>query len=129
MTGSSTERAIAGHERGVERLGKREVHRVVRRKVLTQLPRPPGEIEMPMSGDPKQREVFNRLGRAIGRHLTGLDESPHRAENLDVEKMWRVEVPGLPDDARLDEYSTFGPEQQLLDRRRADDDHADSRSF
>src|SRR2546427_13202315 len=109
MAGRCTERAIAGHERGVERLGKREVHRVVRRKVLTELPRAPNEVEMPMSGDPKQREVFNRLGRAIGRHLTGLDESPHRAVHLDVEKMWRVEVPVLPADARLDAYSTFGP--------------------
>jgi hypothetical protein len=60
------ERRVAGHERGIERLGQGYVHGVVRRDVLPQLPRASQEIEMRMTVEIEVGEIPNRVGRSIG---------------------------------------------------------------
>ena len=123
------ERPVAGHHCRIERLGEGEIHRIVRRKVLPQLPRPSREIEMPMTSDPQQCQVLDRFFRALGKDLARMHESPQGAEDLHVEKMRSVKVIIVPVDPPLDTDPKLRLEQQLGDCRGVDDDQADPRSF
>jgi hypothetical protein len=115
MPWRSGERAVAGHHRRIERLGKGEIHRIVRRKVPPELPRPSREIEMPMASDSQQRQVLDRFVCTLGKHLTRMDESTQGAEDLHVEKLRRVEVIIVPVDTPLDTDPKLRLEQQLGD--------------
>ncbi len=84
---------------------------------------------MPMPYDPKEREILNRVFRALGKYLARMDESPQSAQNFHVEKMRRVEVIVVPVETLLDTGSKVRLEQELGDRGGVDHDHADSRSF
>lgn len=97
VPGRGAERAVAGHYCRVERLGECDVHRVVRRKVLTQFPRTSREIEMAVPNYAQQPQVVDRFFSTLGKHLTRAGESPQRAEDLHVEEMGRVGgKPGAP---------------------------------
>jgi hypothetical protein len=115
MPWRSGEGAVAGHYRRIERLGEGEIHRIVRRKVLPQLPRPGREIEMPMAGDPQQCQVLDRFFRTLGEHFARMDKSSQGAEDLHVEKMRRVKVIIVAEDAPLDTDPKLRLEQELGD--------------
>ena len=85
------QRAIARDQRGIERLGERQVHSVVRRHVLTQFPDSSGKIDMAVSQDGQQCQVLDRFFRTPGAHVPAMNQTPQRAEDLHVEEMRRVE--------------------------------------
>src|SRR6266487_1744436 len=115
MPGRSGEGAVAGHHGRIERLGEGEIHCIVRRKVLPQLPHPSCEIEMAMASDPEQCQILDRFLRAFGKHLARMNESPQGAEDLHVEKMRRMEAIVVPVDTPLDTDAKLRLEQELGD--------------
>ena len=84
---------------------------------------------MAMPYDPKEREILNRVFRALGKYLARMDESPQSAQNFHVEKMRRVEVIVVPVETLLDTGSKVRLEQELGDRGGINDNYADSRSL
>ena len=65
VTGRLGERRIAGDDRRLERLRQRDIHGVVRRNVVSQLPRASQEIEVGMAVEIEIGEICNRLGRPV----------------------------------------------------------------
>ena len=57
------ERRVAGDDRCIKRLCERDVHGVVRRDVVAQLPRASQEIEVRVTVEIEVGEVRNGLGR------------------------------------------------------------------
>jgi hypothetical protein len=68
---------------------------------------------------------FCRAGRA---DLTRSYEPTETLGYLDVHEVWRVERLPVSEEARLDASAERGLQEELQQRRRVDDDHADSRS-
>ena len=60
------ERHVAGDDRRLERLCQGDVHGVVRRDVLSQLPRASQEIEMGVTVEIEVGEIGNRFVGAAG---------------------------------------------------------------
>ena len=60
------ERRVASDDRRIERLGQGDVHGVVRRGVLAQLPRASQEIEMGVTVEIEVGEIRDRVGRSVG---------------------------------------------------------------
>jgi hypothetical protein len=72
------ERAIAGDQRGVERLGESHVHGVVGGEVVAQLPCAAKEVDMRVAEDVEEDEILDRLFGAAREHLAGAHEAPER---------------------------------------------------
>ena len=60
-------------------------------------------------------QVFDCFCCTLSTHLTCLDESPQRVQNLHVKKMRRVEVIILPVDTAFDTSTELRLEQKLGD--------------
>ena len=63
MTGSRCERCVAGDDCRIECLRQSNVHGVVRRHVVAQLPRSSQKVEMGVTVEVEIDEVFDRFGR------------------------------------------------------------------
>ena len=61
----SAERRVAGDDRRIERFAEGDVHGVVRRDVLPQLPRAIQEVEMGVTVEIEVGEIGNRVGRSV----------------------------------------------------------------
>jgi hypothetical protein len=65
MTGSLCERCVAGDDHRTKRLRQSNVHGVVRRHVVAQLPRSSQKIEVGVTMEVEVDKVLDRFGRTI----------------------------------------------------------------
>ena len=65
VTWRSAERRVAGDDRRIERFGQGNVHGVVHRDVLAQLPRASQEVEMGVTVEIEVGEIRHRVGRSV----------------------------------------------------------------
>ena len=75
MSRSLGERTVAGDDRRVKRLCESDVHGVVCRDVVSQLPRATHEIEMAVAMKIEVGEIRNGVVGAPRRHFTGSHEA------------------------------------------------------
>ena len=108
-----TERPIAGHQRGVQRLGEGDVYRVIRGQVAAQLPRPVDQIEMLVPDNAEGGIVLDRLFGPLGGQLAGKDEPPQGADHLDIHEMRCVEFVIRGEDAPLNPSSCVSLKQEF----------------
>ncbi len=73
-------------------------------------------------------EIRNRFGGTGGSDFTGPHETSQALNYLDVQEVRRVESVLVAKEAGLDSGANGGLQEELQQRRRVDDDHADSRS-
>jgi hypothetical protein len=122
------ERCVAGDDRRIERLSQRDVHRVVRRDVLAQLPRASQKIEMGVTVEIELGEIRDGLGRTVSRHLACPYEPSETLRHFNVHQMGRMELVIVLKKAHLNPTANRRLQEELEQGRRIDDDHADSRS-
>ncbi len=128
VSGRLRERNVAGDDRSRNGFRERDVHRVVCADVVSQPPRTSQKIEMGMTMEIEVGEIRNRFVGTTGRQFSGPHETPQALNHLDVQKVRRVEFVTVSKEAGFHSYATLGLEQKLQQRRRVDDNHADSRS-
>src|SRR6476469_239874 len=92
MTWRVRERRVARDDRRVKRLRQSDVHGVVRRHVLAQLPRSSQKIEMGVTVEVEVDEILDRLGRTGLGHVARSNESSEGLRHFDVEQMGRMEL-------------------------------------
>ena len=66
VTGRFGARRVASDHRRIKRLSQLNLHGVVRRHVLAQLPRASQEVEMGVTVEIEVGEIGNRVGRSVG---------------------------------------------------------------
>jgi len=127
VTGRLGERGVAGDHRRIKRLCQSNVHGVVRRHVLAQLPRSSEKIEMSVTVEVEVDEVLDRLGSTVSRHFARPNEASEALRNFDVDQMGTMELV-VSKEAGLDASAERRLQEELQERRCVDHNHADSRS-
>jgi hypothetical protein len=123
-----SERTVARDDGCLNRFGEGDVHRVVCADVVPQLPRTSQQIDMGVTMKIEVEEIRNRFVGTAGSDFTGPDETSQALNDLDVQEVRRVESVLVAKEAGLDSDAKGGLQKELQERRRVDDDHADSRS-
>jgi len=73
-------------------------------------------------------EILNRFVGTGRRYLARPHEAPERLNDLDVHEVRHMKFVAVAKDAGLDSGATRSLQEKLQQRRRVDNDHADSRS-
>ena len=73
-------------------------------------------------------EIVDRFARAGGRYLARPHEAPESLHDLDVHEVRHMKFVAVAKDAGLDSGPTRRLQEKLQQRRRVDNNHADSRS-
>lgn len=119
---------VAGDERRVDRLCKGNVHRVVRRNIVPQLPGTVQQVGVGMAADVEIDKVMQCLLRSVGTYVASPYQAPESLSDFDVQQMRRMECVVAVEQPRLDSRAKRSLEKKLQQGGRFDDDHADSRS-
>jgi hypothetical protein len=102
VTWRSAERRVAGDYRRIKRLRQSQVHGVIRRHVVAQLPRSIQKIEMGVTVEVEVDQVVDRVGRTIRWHFARSNEASETLRHFDVDQMGRMELVPVSKQARLD---------------------------
>ena len=94
MAGGSGETFVTGEQRGVEHFGQGDVHGVIGREMVPQIPdaRQQDIVRIPVQR--KVCEVSESHAAALGINLAVCGITANHLRNFDVEQMRRVQRPG-----------------------------------
>ena len=119
---------VAGDQWRVDRLCKGNVHRVVGRDIVPQLPGTTQEVSVGMAVDVEIDKVMQCLLRSVGTNVASPYQASESLSDFDVQQMRRMECVVAVEQPRLDSRAKRNLEKELQQGGRIDDDHADSRS-
>lgn len=105
--------AVRGDERYLEHLGERDVDDVVRREVVTELPRTRHEVESWIPGYGQHREVVERFADAVGVHVSPTFETPEGVDDLDIDEIRCDRGIGVVEYMFLHDVGTRKTEQEM----------------
>ena len=128
MTGRVRERRVACDYRRINRLRQRDVHGIVRRQVLAQLPGSNQQIEMSVTVKVEVGQILDRLGRTVRRHFAHSNEASEALGDFNVHQVRRMQLVLISEKPGLDPGAKRCLQEKFQKRRRVEDDHADSRS-
>ena len=127
MAGRLCERTVTGDHGASSASAEGDVHGIVCGDVVSQLPCARQEIEVGVT-------VEIEIGE-IARASAARPATPHRSyeaaeglSHLHIHQVRRVELVLVAEEPRLDPCAERRLQEELQQRRRVDDDHADSRS-
>jgi hypothetical protein len=125
----SRQPAVAGEQRGAERLREGDIDGVIGGEIAPQLPDTRQKKIMRISPNRKVREIGERLIAAFSVDLAGGRIPAKNLRHFDVDEMRRVQrFPRLREKAHSDRLRCRCPKQDLDQCGCVDDDHRRSRS-
>jgi len=119
---------VAGDQWRVDGLCKGNVHRVLRRDIVPQLPGTAQQVGVGMAANVEIDKVMQCLLRSVGTYVASPYQASESLSDFDVQQMRRMECVVAVEQPRLDSRAEWGLEEKLQQGRRIDDDHARSRS-
>lgn len=128
VSGCCAERAVAGDERRFHRFREGDVHGVVCADVVAEPPRTRQKIQVSVTMKIEISEIRDRFVGATGRDFTAPYQSSKPCDYLDVQEVRGVQFVVAAKEAGLHSHSKRSLQQKLKQRRRVDDNHAESRS-
>ena len=115
-------------ERSVQRLGERDISRVVSGQVAAKLPHARRQEFVGIAAKGERGEVVERLAATIGGDLACRRISAQDLGHFDVDEMGRVELFSRVEQPIFNVWRSRGAQKRFEQRRSVDDDHAESRS-
>jgi hypothetical protein len=119
---------VARHEGGVQRLGKSDVRRIIRRQRVPQFPNPFEKRLMGTTDQWKIGKVLKRLTSSSVPEIAPLCVTAKDVHHLDVEQVRSEELIVGPEEALGASLSERSAEKRLHESRSIDDGHFASRS-
>jgi hypothetical protein len=107
------ERSVAGDERRIDRLGEGDVHGVVGREVVSQLPRATNEIEVGVTVEVEVGEIRDRFLGATGPDLARPNEASEALKHLDVHQVGRMKLVLVAEEPGFHSFAQCGLKEKL----------------
>src|ERR1700730_7019331 len=128
MTGRPGEPPVAGDQRHSERLGKRNVDRIISREVVSQVPDARQQETVRMPGQRKSRKNRKSRAAAFAVNLAADRIAPDGVRDLYIDQMRGMQRLAIPEQPAFDVACRRGLEENLDEGRGVNDDHSRSQS-
>ena len=113
MARCGREPSVTRKQTSAELFGKRDVSRIVRRQIVTELPDAGQQNKVRIASDSQVEQVLNRLISAVCRDRTLPHQAPQYLADLKIKEVRSVQGLVLRVDALLDPLTRGGLEQPV----------------